>query len=34
MGKNLNAKTINAKLSSIGLFNKFLIEEDSERYCD
>lgn len=26
-GKNLNAKTINAKLSSIGLFNKFLIEE-------
>lgn len=26
-GKNLNVKTINAKLSSIGLFNKFLIEE-------
>ncbi|CAK7029990.1 tyrosine-type recombinase/integrase [Tissierella sp.] len=26
-GKNLNARTINAKLSSIGLFNKFLIEE-------
>lgn len=26
-GKNLNAKTINAKLSSLGLFNKFLIQE-------
>jgi len=30
-GKNLNAKTINAKLSSIGLFNKFLIEEKIQK---
>lgn len=27
-GKNLNAKTINAKLSALGLFNKFLIEQN------
>ena len=27
-GKNLNAKTINAKLSSLGSFNNFLVEEE------
>ncbi len=27
-GKNLNAKTINAKLSSLGAFNNFLVEEE------
>lgn len=27
-GKNLNAKTINAKLSALGLLNKFLIEQN------
>ena len=30
-GKNLNARTINAKLSSLGAMNRFLIEEDVQQ---
>lgn len=30
-GKNLNARTINAKLSSLGAMNRFLIEEDIQQ---